>query len=728
MQSLLDRQKLSTLKLFDDYFASLDALRFDVPSAGVPESWFLGPKAENINVLVDLVRAAIQQHAKFRRQYQPADPKFITASVKATRKYRSGVAALRRHANELYAMLQGSVPLFSMRYQAHMLWDQALPAMVGYFAAMLYNQNNVAAEASPLTTELEIRVGNDLCRMLGYPVPTGKLTPGTTVPWGHITCDGSVANIEALWAARNVKYFPIALQTALRESPILRPAGALEVKLLDGTSKRLADQDTWTLLNLKIDDVVGLPDEIKTRFGISLDAITRALHPYGIQNVGILEFYRRFMSGVTATPIAITPATRHYSWPKAGTLLGIGQDSILRVPVDRQARMRVDALTELLQSCLRDRIPVLAVVAVIGTTEESAVDPLRDIIEVRKQFRTRGLDFAIHCDAAWGGYFSSLLRKDVGGDFVDAVPEYPMSEYAQTQYKMLREADSITVDPHKAGYAPYPAGGLCYRNSALRDLISLKAPVIFHNQLEQTVGVYGIEGSKPGAAAAAVFLSHKVIRPTQTGYGKILGKCLWTSKRMYARLVTMTDPQFTITFLQQLPAEADNGDPQQIADQKKYIRDHFVNCTNEQLRITLKDPDAAALFAKLGSDQVIISFAFNYFISPGVLNDRVDKANQLNSEVYKICSLSAPAQSMKDLNKLKLILTSSDFDPGVYGQPFVDAFAKRMGLQYETGVPIAFLLSTTMDPWTTDIPRGRNFQKKLERVLRDAVHQAITKL
>jgi hypothetical protein len=33
--------------------------------------------------------------------------------------------------------------------------------------------------------------------------------------WGHITCDGTVANIESLWAARNLKYYPLAIQAAL---------------------------------------------------------------------------------------------------------------------------------------------------------------------------------------------------------------------------------------------------------------------------------------------------------------------------------------------------------------------------------------------------------------------------------------------------------------------------------------------------------------------------------
>lgn len=46
---------------------------------------------------------------------------------------------------------------------------------------MMYNPNNVATEASPLTTKKEVEVGIDLCRMLGYGY-------GKVIPWGHITC------------------------------------------------------------------------------------------------------------------------------------------------------------------------------------------------------------------------------------------------------------------------------------------------------------------------------------------------------------------------------------------------------------------------------------------------------------------------------------------------------------------------------------------------------------
>jgi hypothetical protein len=127
-------------------------------------------------------------------------PTHITDTVQQSTEYHEAVSQLNALALALFEQMRHSVPFSSMRYQSHMLWDQALPAMVGYIAALLYNQNNVAAEASPLTTWLEIVVGNDLCKMLGFPVPPRANTPSQTdaiIPWGHITCDGSVANIES---------------------------------------------------------------------------------------------------------------------------------------------------------------------------------------------------------------------------------------------------------------------------------------------------------------------------------------------------------------------------------------------------------------------------------------------------------------------------------------------------------------------------------------------------
>lgn len=81
--------------------------------------------------------------------------------------------------------------------------DQSLPAILGYLSTMFYNPNNVAFEASPFTTIVELEVGLQLCEMLGYnryedtlPDESGEVEP---VAWGHIACDGSVANLESVW-------------------------------------------------------------------------------------------------------------------------------------------------------------------------------------------------------------------------------------------------------------------------------------------------------------------------------------------------------------------------------------------------------------------------------------------------------------------------------------------------------------------------------------------------
>lgn len=749
------------LDAFDAFFRRAGSpLGVPGSAGGLPEAWFLGPKAENECVLRSLIDEAINQHCEFRRAFHPEDPRHITEAIKNSPEYHAAISDLKALARTLFAQMRHSVPFSSMRYQGHMLWDQALPAMVGYIGALLYNQNNVAAEASPVTTWLEIVVGNELCRMLGFCVPEQPTHSKGIVPWGHITCDGSVANIEALWAARNAKFYLPALREAILNDTRLEAAKCIDVELLDGQRRKLIHiADPWILLNLPIDEVLRLPQAICDKYRITPAALTDAVRPYAVQNIGLIEFYDLFLRNIerpVAAPVAMTPATRHYSWPKAMTLLGLGQNSLETIPVDLQARLDVTRLAEMLEKCRAARRPVLAVVAVIGSTEESAVDPLHDILKLRQDFRKKGLDFAIHCDAAWGGYFNTMripsadaaarpaapraiavspaAERDERLHFLtqfeelqNEIPSLPMSEYVDRQYAALAEADSITVDPHKAGYVPYPAGAICYRNSAMRDLISLKAPVVFHSTLEPTVGIYGVEGSKPGASAAAAWLAHKVIPLSRSGYGKILGQCMWTSKRLYCRLVTMQDrdknARYGLTPFQMLPSEREKEPkPEKIQDEREFIADHFVNSTNTELLELLKNcAKAKNLFSEIGSDQVILAFSLNFKNKTGDWNKDPTKLTNFNNEIFRICSIMCPTE---EVNSKSLILTSSEFDVGSYGAPFVQHYSRRLGIDNPDNTTIPFLISTTMDPWTTDT-EGGDFLKVIEDSLRSAANRAL---
>ena len=116
------------------------------------------------------------------------------------------------------------------------------------------------------------------------------------------------------------------------------------------------------------------------------------------------------MRDVPEPPVFLAPATGHYSWPKAATLLGLGGNALLVQRVDQDARLDLEHVDATLAELLRRRVPVMAAVAVLGSTEESAVDPLAGLLELRAAYRKRGLNFMVHADAAWGGYFRTTLR------------------------------------------------------------------------------------------------------------------------------------------------------------------------------------------------------------------------------------------------------------------------------------------------------------------------------
>jgi hypothetical protein len=492
------------------------------------------------------------------------------------------------------------------------------------------------------------------------------------------------------------------------------------VTTCDGRALALASLDTWSIFNLKVDDILALPGRLEAEHGISSDAITEAMSRHSLQHLGILEATRRYLGDVKASPVILVPATKHYSFPKAAAVLGLGSANVIDVPVDCDARMSLHELERILKDCLREQRPVYAVVGVIGSTEESAVDPLRGILELRHLLQRSGLSFVVHADAAWGGYFAAVLRPDEGPRSEDA-PRMPpaeveMSGYVTAQLSALGEADSITVDPHKSGYIPYPAGALCYRNGAMRDMVTFKAPYIVHGDEEPAVGIYGLEGSKPGAAVAAVYLSHKVIRPTRSGYGQIHRRALFNCKRFYARLLSMAGPEdrFVIIPVPRLPAEIAGGD---VAPELSLIRERIDRRNEADL---LSDPEAMALLPELGPDQNILTYAVNFRHPDGSLNTNLEQVNRLNRSIYDLLSID-PGDEIYGYG---MIVSTTDFSEEHYGKTFIEDYKRRLGVAGSPGTTVTVLRSTTMAPWLLSTPEG-SFLDVLEHELRSAIAKSM---
>jgi glutamate/tyrosine decarboxylase-like PLP-dependent enzyme len=263
-----------------------------------------------------------------------------------------------------------------------------------------------------------------------------------------------------------------------------------------------------------------------------------------VESVGLAAFAARHP--LTAGLAVIVPATAHYSWQKAMKLLGLGSANLIEVPTS-QARMDVGELDRILEECAAARRPVLAVVGVYGTTEFGTLDPLHEI----SALRGRHCDFWFHVDAAWGGYIPALFRDDRGEmrprEAVHAEFKYFPSERVYRSTVALADADSITVDPHKLGFVPFGAGAFVVKNRRVLDLVQQEAPYVFTSATAddelryRRLGRFILEGSKPGAAAAACYVNHRVLPLDSQNFGRLMARSVQTCEQLVDRLTSFSE-------------------------------------------------------------------------------------------------------------------------------------------------------------------------------------------
>jgi glutamate/tyrosine decarboxylase-like PLP-dependent enzyme len=100
---------------------------------------------------------------------------------------------LREVLHALQERLRDNYPFFHPMYAGQMLKPPHPAAVLGYLAAMLINPNNHALDGGPATGRIEKELVADLARMFGF-----------AEHLGHLTSSGTIANLEALWVARQI--------------------------------------------------------------------------------------------------------------------------------------------------------------------------------------------------------------------------------------------------------------------------------------------------------------------------------------------------------------------------------------------------------------------------------------------------------------------------------------------------------------------------------------------
>src|SRR6266849_2898667 len=273
----------------------------------------------------------------------------------------------------------------------------------------------------------------------------------------------------------------------------------------------------------------------------------------------------------------LASAQAHYTHQRISSVLQLEFES---VPVDSQARMDMDALRKRLA-----RGDVGTVVATMGTTATGSVDPLPEILALRDKF-----GFRIHADAAYGGYFGLVEN---------------LAERAKSAFARISEVDSIVIDPHKHGLQPYGCGCVLFRDPNVGSLYKHDSPYTYFSSAELHLGEISLECSRPGASAAALWATQKLLPLVKRGeFAKGLERSRSAALGLYKKIEE--DSRFVPAFVPELDIVV------------------FAPRANSVSEMSAKSRAIFAAAAERGLHLAIAELPVSFFISlePNVRRDR----------------------------------------------------------------------------------------------------------
>ncbi|HZQ50829.1 MAG TPA: pyridoxal-dependent decarboxylase [Bryobacteraceae bacterium] len=162
----------------------------------------------------------------------------------------------------------------------------------------------------------------------------------------------------------------------------------------------------------------------------------------------------------------------HSSSEKAAIMLGFGQENVRKIPVDTQFRMRPDRLAQQIQADLDRGKRPCCIVASVGSTSTSAIDPVVEIANIAEKYNAW-----LHVDAAYAGSFAIVpeMRHILSG---------------------VERAQSLVVNPHKSLFVGSDCSVLYTRHpDILRRASSLSAEYLRTAEDDRVVNFmdYGIQ-------------------------------------------------------------------------------------------------------------------------------------------------------------------------------------------------------------------------------------------
>ena len=456
---------------------------------GSKSTLFIGPKGEQGRIFSSLWDHLFSVTMQRRSQRFANDSEWHPL---ATTAHDSDHATVLSALEELLGLLREEIPTFSPRYLGHMVSDVSIPALLGHMAMLFENANLASREAAVVGSALETEAINLLANMVGLDPKPAR---------GHFTSGGTLANFEAVWRARYRLDHWLALGVWLKVN------GHSNAPLFDWA------HCGWSVYH----------EQMKCH-----DLSEPDLLPYSSVVMGALamsRFAREHFEEEWPEPVLLVPGNKHYSWPKAANIFGLGREAVWSCDLDDKGRLSPDALKAQIGRAEVDGRPIMMVVSVAGTTELGMIDPVDKVADLLDELcEHRGLHIWHHIDAAYGGYFCSVLKGDASS----------LSAASEAALRAFPRASSLTLDPHKLGFVPYACGAFLVPDANAYLVSNIHAPY-----LEEIADAKfpswstTLEGSRAATGPSAVWLSAKIMPLDSHGHGWFLNKSLSITHMLY---------------------------------------------------------------------------------------------------------------------------------------------------------------------------------------------------
>ncbi|MHA1784807.1 MAG: tyrosine decarboxylase MfnA [Candidatus Helarchaeota archaeon] len=188
----------------------------------------------------------------------------------------------------------------------------------------------------------------------------------------------------------------------------------------------------------------------------------------------------------------IVPLSAHASFDKAADLMRF---NLIKCPLNEEFSVDIEAVKEAISP------KTMGIVGVAGSTSLGTVDDIKALSDLAVDN-----DIYLHVDSAFGGFVLPFL-KELGYD----VPDYDF---------IHEGVKSITIDPHKMGLGPIPAGSIIFNDKSIVGSSYFDIPYLAGGHIRQAT----IVGTRSGASVIATWAIIKYLG--RKGYKAIVKKCM----------------------------------------------------------------------------------------------------------------------------------------------------------------------------------------------------------